>query len=339
MSSSPSVSRADAAAVVAASTRNPNATAPTQAVGPASGVSITFISSTTIAVIVFAIVEIGIAYYCFVRMTDPITTRVMTFVIYSAVSALLIFGTFFIIQGTFTTPTWSGSVTPAAGVTTNTSMIIPGSTIPVAVGTNGGNYGVQWWMFIQDWNYMFGQEKTVLTRGGAGNLNPYVFLAAVENTLDVKINLMSGASGSGGSSQPAPVGFTSSSTDDSFTCQIKNVPLQSWFAVSLSVSGRNVDIYLNGMLVRSCLLPAVPKNPSGDAGVMTNGGFSGNLAALNFYAGALNPSMAMAFYKAGPPAAAVAQTATSSATTPTQPYVVKLAVVDPTGQEINKYAL
>jgi hypothetical protein len=40
----------------------------------------------------------------------------------------------------------------------------------------------------------------------------------------------------------------------------------------------------------------------------------------------------MAFYQAGPPSAAVAQT-TSTATTPTQPFIVKMAVVDPAGQE------
>jgi hypothetical protein len=214
-------------------------------------------------------------------------------------------------------------------------MVIPGSSIPVSVGTNGGNYGIQWWMFIQDWNYKFGQEKQVLTRGASGQLNPYVFLDPVENTLDVKINLMSGGAGSSGTSQPAPVGLTGS-TDDAFTCKVKNIPLQSWFCVSLSVNNRNVDIYLNGMLVRSCLLPGVPKAPKGDATVMGAGGFSGNLAALNFYAGPLNPNMAMAFYRAGPPAAAVAQTASTS-TTPANPYVVKLAVVDPTGQELNKY--
>jgi len=326
---------ASANAVAAASAANPGSSNATANSGPASGFSLTFISSSTIATIVFVIVELGLGYYYFARSTESFSSRIMWFVIFTVVAALVIYGTYFIVQGTFTMPTWSGSVTPAAGVTTNTSMVVPGSSIPVAVGTNGGNYGIQWWMFIQDWNYMFGQEKQVLTRGAAGQLNPYVFLDPVENTLDVKINLMSGAAGSGGSSVPSPVGLTGS-TDDSFTCKVKNVPLQSWFCISLSVSNRNVDIYLNGMLVRSCLLPAVPQAPHGDATVMGAGGFSGNLAALNFYAGALNPNMAMAFYKAGPPAAAVAQT-TSSATKPTNPYVVKLAVVDPTGQELNKY--
>jgi hypothetical protein len=260
----------------------------------------------------------------------------MWFTIFTVLAALVIYGSYFLYEGTWKAPSWSGTVTPAAGVTTNRSMVIPGSSIPVSVGTNGGNYGVQWWMFIQDWNYKFGQEKTILTRGASGALNPYVFLDAIDNTLNVKINLMSGGAGSSGSSSPAPVGYSGGSTDDSYTCKVKNVPLQSWFAVSMSMSNRNVDIYLNGMLVRSCLLPGVPKAPGGDAGVMTNGGYSGNLAALNFYAGPLNPSMAMAFYQAGPPPAAVAQTVSAS-TTPTKPYVVKLAVVDPTGQELNKY--
>lgn len=325
----------NAATVAAAATPNPNARSASANTGPASGVSLTFITTSTIATIVFVVVELALAYYYFGRSTDPLNSRIMWFVIFTVLAALLIYGTFFILQGTFTVPTWSGSVTPAAGVTTNTSMVIPGSSIPISVGTNGGNYGVQWWMFVQDWNYRFGQEKQVLTRGADGALNPYVYLDAVENTLNVKINLMSGAAGSGGSSVPSPVGLTGS-TDDSFVCKVKNVPLQSWFCISLSLSSRNLDIYLNGMLVRSCLLPAVPKAPGGDATVMGNGGFSGNLAALNFYAGALNPNMAMAFYKAGPPSAAVAQTASTSKT-PTSPYVVKLAVVDPVGQEINKY--
>jgi hypothetical protein len=326
----------NAAAVEAAAKVDPNAKPATHALGPASGLSFTLMLGPTIATVVFVVVELALAYYYFGRTSDtPLGTRAMWFGIMSVVAALVIYGTYFIVQGSWTAPTWSGTVTPSEGVTTNRSMVIPGSSIPVSVGTNGGNYGVQWWMFIQDWNYRFGQEKTILTRGASGALNPYVFLDSIENTLDVKINLMSSGSGSG-SSEPAGVGYTGGSTDDSYTCKVKNVPLQSWFAVSMSVSNRNVDIYLNGMLVRSCLLPGVPKAPSGDAGVMTNGGFSGNLAALNFYAGALNPSMAMAFYQSGPPAAAVAQT-TSTSTTPAKPYVVKLAVIDPTGQELNKY--
>jgi len=331
-----STSDPNAEAVAAAAARDPNAKPPTQALGSASGVSMTFMVGPAIATAVFIVVEIGLAYYYFGRSTDPLQSRIMWFTIFTVLAALVIYGTYFLYEGTWKAPTWSGTVTPSAGVTTNKSIIIPGSSIPVSVGTNGGNYGVQWWMFIQDWNYKFGQEKTVLTRGASGALNPYVFLGAVENTLDVKINLMSGAAGSGGSSTPAPLGYTGGSTDDSYTCKVKNVPLQSWFCISLSVSNRNVDIYLNGMLVRSCLLPAVPKAPGGDCGVMTNGGFSGNLAALNFYAGALNPAMAMAFYQAGPPSAAVAQTSSTS-TTPAQPYIVKLAVVDPAGQELNKY--
>lgn len=327
---------ANASAVTAASSPNPAATNPTPAPGPPTGFSLTFVGGSMVSNIIFAIVEIILAYYYLVRSTDSMTSRVSTFALLSIVAAMIIYGSYFIYQGLFGNSTWSGVVTPASGVTTNTSMVVPGATIPVSSG-NGGNYGVQWWMFVQDWNTRFGQDKTVITRGGTGQLNPYVFLGSVENTLNVKINVMSGAAGSGSSSAPAPVGSDGSSTDDSFTCKVKDVPLQTWFAVSLSVSGRNVDIYLNGLLVRSCLLPGVPQAPAGDVGVMTNGGYSGNLASLNFYARSLTPSDASAFYSAGPPPSAVAQT--SPSTTPKQPYTVKLAVVDTHAQEIKKYTL
>lgn len=334
-SSSTSSMAASVAAVAAASAPNTQ-TSPTSTVGAASGVSFTFMGAYMGANIVFGLIVLGLGYYYFFHSTDALMSRGTMFVILTLVAAFVVYGGYFILQGALGNQMWSGNVTPSVGVTNNTAMSVPGSTIPSGSGTNSSNYGAQWWMFIQDWNYRFGQEKTVITRGGSGALNPYVFLDPVENTLDVKINVMSGGAGASGSSAPSPVGGDGSATDDSFTCKVKDVPLQTWFAVSMSVSGRNVDIYLNGMLVRSCLLPGVPQAPIGDVGVLTNGGYSGNLAALNFYARPLTPTDASAFYHAGPPAAAVAQT-TQTSTKPTNPYVVKLAVVDPAGQEINKY--
>jgi hypothetical protein len=45
----------------------------------------------------------------------------------------------------------------------------------------------------------------------------------------------------------------------------------------------------------------------------------------------------MAFFAAGPPAAALAATSAAVASMPSGGYNVKLALVDTAGQEINKY--
>jgi len=79
------------------------------------------------------------------------------------------------------------------------------------------------------------RRRSVLILGTPGSANPHVYLDSVENTLAVLVNVMSGASGSSGSTVPAPVGSDgSAAVDDRFTCKVKNIPLQTWFSVSIS---------------------------------------------------------------------------------------------------------
>lgn len=322
------------------SSTTPTVVAPQK--GPASGVSVTVMDNGfVIATVIFGVAVLGLGYYYFFRSEDPFTTRLTWFAIAVAAVALLTYGIYFIYSGA-TGGSSTGNLTPAAGVNPTTAnsgngLAVPGSSLPVAAGTSGANYGVQWWMYVQDWNYKFGQQKDVIMLGSAGKTNPHVYLDSVDNTLCVLVNVMSGSSGASARSAPSPVGSDGSAVDDKFTCKVKNVPLQTWFSVSVSVNGRNVDIYQDGLLVRSCLLPGVPQTASGDLVLMGNGGYAGNLAGLYAYGRALTPSDAMAFFSAGPPSAAVSATAASVATMPSGGYNVKLAVVDSSGQEINKY--
>jgi len=345
MSSSSSSSASTAASTTGTTTTSTPA-APavvTPTTGPSNGFSITVIENGWVitSTIVF-IVVLGLAYYYFFRSTDQFTTRLTWFVIYTLGVALIAYGIYFIYSGA-TGGASTGNLTPSVGVNPTTAssgngVVVPGSSLPVAAGTSGANYGIQWWMYVQDFNYKFGQPKDVILLGSQGAANPHVFINSVENDLDVLVNVMSGASGASGSSVPSPVGSDGSATDDKFTCKVKNIPIQTWFCVSLSVSGRNVDIYQNGMLVRSCLLPGVPISASGDMTLMGNGGYSGNLAGLYAYGRALTPLDAMAFYNAGPPAAATSATAAAvSAIQNAGGYNVKLSTVDASGQEINKY--
>jgi hypothetical protein len=310
--------------------------------GPAGGVSVTIMDNGfVITTAVVGVAVLGLGYYYFFRSEDPFTTRLTWFAITVSAVALLAYGIYFIYSGV-TGGSSTGNLAPAVGVNPTTAnsgngLVVPGSSLPVAAGTSGANYGMQWWMYVQDWNYKFGQAKDVLILGTPGSANPHVYLDAVDNTLSVLVNVMSGASGSSGSTAPAPVGSDGSAVDDNFTCKVKNIPLQTWFSVSISVNGRNVDIYQDGLLVRSCLLPGVPKTASGDLVLMGRGGYSGNLAGLYAYGRALTPSDAMAFFAAGPPATALAATSAAVASIPSGGYNVKLALVDTSGQEINKY--
>lgn len=55
------------------------------------------------------------------------------------------------------------------------------------------------------------------------------------------------------------VGSGGSSTE---TCSIPNIPPYTWVNISYVVNNRNIDVYMNGKLVKSCLLNGIPLFPN-----------------------------------------------------------------------------
>ena len=274
-----------AQSTVASSTSASNAT------GPSPGLTLAQDSKTGLIVtgVVSGVLILFLAYYYFFRTSDSgisFVSRSTSFITYSVIILLLAFGSWFIYQGVMGDKAVSGNLARTP-IDSSTAAVIPGSAAPAQSGINGGNYGMQWWMYIKDWDTKFGIKKTVIKRGGVGSYNPYVYLGETDNSLVVQID------------QHATTGTSTAAPAASQTCSLPNVPLQTWFAVSLSVSGRNVDLYLNGTLLRSCLLPGVPMTPTGSVNVMSDGGFSGNVVDLFHYSRALTPADASAFFAAG----------------------------------------
>jgi hypothetical protein len=186
---------------------------------------------------------------------------------------------------------------PADGKTKTT---IAGSNAPL---TQGADNGVQFWMFIKDWDYRFGTRKSVLYRKDSTTptfRNPAISLHPTDNSLDVTVSIYPGDQSS------------TSSTSDSYTCTVENVPLQTWFSVSVTVFQRNLDIYINGKLVKSCVLPGVPRPAAGDIITGDAGGFSGQICNVHSYPNMLGPSDASAFFSAGTNCASFAQPPSST---------------------------
>jgi hypothetical protein len=203
------------------------------------------------------------------------------------------------------------------------------SSVSVPINGDGGDYGYQFWMYVTDWNYKFGQEKHVMSRDDPTNtaiMNPMITLHPTDNTMKISVSVFP-SSGDSSKAEPAPAGH-SGATDDVFVCEIPNIPLQTWLAVSITVSTRNLDVYLNGKLVKSCFLTGVPKPVSGSVTLNKDGGFSGWMCSFYHYAKLLVPADAQSFFNSGVPCN-VPGTSTN--------YKVTLGVRDTKGQVVSKY--
>lgn len=217
----------------------------------------------------------------------------------------------------------------------SSSAIIQGNRAPLSAESEGG-YGMQWWMYVKDWNYGYGKKKSVVKRPDTTNssvTNPHISLHPTDNTLQISVSVFPASEGGASKSAPAPAGH-SGSTDDVFVCDVPNIPLQTWFSVSVTVFGRNLDVYIDGKLVKSCFLTGVPKPAVGDIQLTPEGGFSGRICNFYHYPRMLTPADAMTFYSAGTSCRSKTESGVAGKTTG---YSVKFGVYDSLGKNINEY--
>lgn len=159
---------------------------------------------------------------------------------------------------------------------------------------NTSNFTYSIWFFVDDWNYRYGETKVIFGRmtTGTGQKEPCpsVVLGPIQNNIIVSLAVYPGL-------DDTPEDGTNYIVH---TCGIANVPIQRWCNFFMSVYGRTLDLYLDGKLVRTCVLPGVAKiDSSAPIYITPMGGFSGWTSRLQYWQDASNPQKAWDIYKAG----------------------------------------
>jgi hypothetical protein len=187
-----------------------------------------------------------------------------------------------------------------------TSSTISASSLATnGTGMPTSNFAYSIWFYVNDWNYRYGEPKVIFGRMGAKSASgkgsvpgvsgldpcPAVVLDAVENNVSVSIGCYPGA-------DQAPT--TQGSNTVVHTCSVSNVPIQKWVNLVVSVYGRTMDLYIDGKLVRTCLLPGVANvNNNSDIYITPSGGFKGWTSKLQYFPNPLNPQEVWNIYTRG----------------------------------------
>jgi len=188
-----------------------------------------------------------------------------------------------------------------------TTSTISASTLATnGSNTPSSNFAYSVWFYVNDWNYRYGEPKVIFGRMGAKSSDqstgsvpgisgidpcPAVVLGAVENNISVSLGCYPGAD----QEPTTPGGKTIV-----HTCSIANVPIQKWVNLVISVYGRSMDLYIDGKLVRTCLLPGVASvNNNANIYVTPAGGFDGWTSKLQYYPNSLNPQEVWNIYTQG----------------------------------------
>ena len=82
---------------------------------------------------------------------------------------------------------------------------------------------------------------------------------------------------------------------------VKDLPLHKWVNVIIRVTKQSqLDVYINGTLVKRHMLAGVPKQNYGDVYVSMNGGFDGNTSNLRYFEEAIGTNKIQSIVNKGP---------------------------------------
>jgi uncharacterized protein YneF (UPF0154 family) len=225
-------------------------------------------------------------------------------------------------------------------VTTQFAANSPPINLPTVSGMyEGGDYAVSLWVYISSYNINRNQRKHVLEIGGTNFSTLLIALGAFKNSLMVRTQsrdnetiILSDNSGAGPSTDTANTMTTSTPGSDEATrldgsltaddlnamfkplamddslinpmqiCDIDTIDMQRWINITVVLSGRTIDVYLDGKLTRSCVSRSYYKvDPTGvKIKLADRGGFDGYMNGINTYNYSLSPSDVYRIYEAGP---------------------------------------
>lgn len=197
-----------------------------------------------------------------------------------------------------------------------------------------GPMGLSCWIYIDNWNYKYGDEKTIIE---SDNIYfPTITLDGYKNNLNVSVNVYETTDSSPINYSPQQLEFeldnngysfdTYSSIDCSATtgtivlddvkdtgidCPsgvnpedviIENINIQKWVNVLVTFNNRTLDVYINGKLVKSKPFNNIIINGNGykdDILITPNGGFGGFISKVQYFPYFITPAKAWSIYRGG----------------------------------------
>jgi hypothetical protein len=225
-----------------------------------------------------------------------------------------------------------------AHVDASKPITISSDKLPVLY--EGGEFTISSWIYVNNWSYRQGFNKSIISIGGPNFDTIRMYLNGNKPSLSIRMqtkdassanntvpsgassmNINIGSSGAASASTTAMGKVPAESLDKatqnatfsilqtdsgllegSPLCDLPEIDLQRWINVTVSVNGKTVDVYYDGKLARSCVLPSLFKVDAGgySATLLAYGGFGGEISTTTMYDAALNPEQVYKNYMAGP---------------------------------------
>jgi hypothetical protein len=210
-----------------------------------------------------------------------------------------------------------------AGATDSAQVFTTTTETKIPKLANGQDFCIEYWMYISDTTYRPNNNKFILSLGGpitgGSASNPagttaaeqalLVYLTGYNYGLAVRTNAVRPATptpvsplaGTAVTSTFATAAQVASASSELIPCDIASIDLQKWVHVGIVSYGKTLDVYIDGKLARSCILPStINLMTTHQMNVFAFGGFGGYVSNVTTHDYALNPEQMWRIYMAGP---------------------------------------
>lgn len=170
----------------------------------------------------------------------------------------------------------------------------------------GGEFSFSTWIYINNWTTGNNRTKSIIRMGNGEYDTIRIYLGKVKPSLQVRLTSEIPSTlpeddtckyYKGNNEIKEPFSDITGCT----TCDIPEVDLQKWVNITVAVSSRIVDVYIDGKLSRSCVLDNMYKiSDKYSVKILNNGGFGGKISTTVMYDTALNPEQVYKNYMSGP---------------------------------------
>lgn len=155
-------------------------------------------------------------------------------------------------------------------------LSVPNEDMLLSQEFKGLSFSTSFWIFVKDWNYKYMADKTVFNKGGFKLL-----LGNKMNDLYIEMPIL-------GSYYPEKILF-------------KDIPLQKWLHIVITLENRSLDLWINGKLYASRHLKNLPKIMEKQPMVFAqDGGFSGYISRIYHFEDPLSKYGIVGLFKKGP---------------------------------------
>jgi hypothetical protein len=162
--------------------------------------------------------------------------------------------------------------------------IIPASKLLLSDAGTGLGFSYSCWIYIKDWalikdkklRYIFNSNNNI--KLAIGSINKKGKKSSYYNNLSVVIKTYSG--------------------DESY--QIKDIPLQKWLHIVVSLDNRSLDTFINGKLYKSLMLKDVPVVSKNAVSICPNGGYKGLISNFQYFNYPISQKKVYDIFRVGP---------------------------------------